>query len=241
MSETMRMSEAVNEIAGALAKAQGEMSNPTFDAANPHFRNRYASLAAVRNAVIPVLAKHGIAVVQPLSTGEGGVSCETRLIHTSGQWLSAILEIPVSKADAQGVGSAATYARRYQLLAFACVSGDDDDDGDAAAKAPPQERPRDQAQPKRQAKADNGRAADGHKLVPYDELCCAIDTAKTAGEVTGLKLEISAYPKGDEREKLIKRASDRLLNFERIKNGQRPIDPDDDAPDFHVGKPPEAA
>ena len=68
-------------IAGALAKAQAEMSNPSFDSQNPHFKNRFASLAAVRNAVIPVLSKHGICLTQNIITTETGIECTTTLWH----------------------------------------------------------------------------------------------------------------------------------------------------------------
>jgi len=123
----------VNELAAALAKAQAEMSNPSFDAQNPHFRNRYASLAAVRNAVIPVLAKHGICATQDVTTAESGVALMTILTHSSGQQMRfGPLILPISKQDAQGFGSAITYARRYQLMAVAGVVGDDDDDAEAA-------------------------------------------------------------------------------------------------------------
>jgi hypothetical protein len=109
------------------------MANPSFDSSNPHFRNKFASLAAVRNAVVPVLAKHGISVNQDLASVEGGVACTTILSHGSGQQMRfGPLILPVSKNDAQGFGSAATYARRYSLMAVACVVGDDDDDANAA-------------------------------------------------------------------------------------------------------------
>lgn len=123
----------LNEIAAALAKAQCEMTNPSFDAANPHFKNKFASLAAVRNSVVPVLAKHGISLMQNLTTAEGVVSCETILTHASGQQIRlGPLTLPVSKEDAQGYGSAATYARRYSMMAVAGVVGDADDDGEGA-------------------------------------------------------------------------------------------------------------
>lgn len=125
--------EVCNEIAAALAKAQTEMGNPAFDSQNPHFRSKFASLAAVRNAVIPVLAKHGIACVQNITTGDNTILCTTTLLHSSGQAIAfGPLTLPVAKADAQGFGSAATYARRYALMAVAGVVGDDDDDGNAA-------------------------------------------------------------------------------------------------------------
>lgn len=126
-----------DKIAGAFAKAQTEMQNPGFDSTNPHFRNKFASLAAVRNAVVPVLAKNGISVSQDLSSVEGSVSCLTILTHSSGQQMRfGPLVLPVSKNDAQGFGSAATYARRYSLMAVAGVVGDDDDDANAATGKP---------------------------------------------------------------------------------------------------------
>jgi hypothetical protein len=132
------MSDQTNEIAAALAKAQCEMANPKFDKTNPHFKNKFASLAAVRDAVIPCLAKHGIACIQDLQATERGVSCTTHLYHSSGQVLHGTpFEVPVSKQDAQGFGSAATYARRYDLQGIANVVGDEDDDANAAAAAKP--------------------------------------------------------------------------------------------------------
>jgi hypothetical protein len=131
--------ERTGQISAALAKAQAEMQNPAFDTTNPHFKSRFASLAAVRNATVPVLAKHGIAMSQNLTSGDNSVACTTILMHASGQRLSfGPLVLPVAKADAQGFGSAATYARRYSLMAVCGVVGDDDDDGNAAVVAKPQ-------------------------------------------------------------------------------------------------------
>lgn len=127
----------LNEIAGALAAAQAEMANPSFDSTNPHFKSKFASLAAVRNTVVPVLAKHGISVCQDLRTVEGGVACTTILTHKSGQQMQfGPLVMPATKQDAQGFGSAGTYARRYSLMAVAGVVGDDDDDANSATGKP---------------------------------------------------------------------------------------------------------
>jgi hypothetical protein len=133
----VKTSEQINELAAALAKAQGEMKNPPLDGTNPHFRSRYASLAAVRDAVLPVMAKHGISVTQELTTeavnGAFAVGCTVRLMHASGQWMEAgPFVVPVSKADAQGAGAASTYARRFTLQTVAGVVGDEDDDGEVA-------------------------------------------------------------------------------------------------------------
>jgi hypothetical protein len=65
------------------------------------------------------------------------VACTTSLYHGSGEALTfGPLEMPVSKGDAQGFGSAATYARRYHLMAVANVVGDEDDDANQATGKP---------------------------------------------------------------------------------------------------------
>lgn len=129
----MNRSPEIAALAKALVAAQAEMKNPAFDTTNPHFRNKFASLAAVRNAVVPVLAKHGISLTQDVTTIEGGVACLTILTHESGQYMEyGPLNMPATKQDAQGFGSACTYAKRYALQSVCGVVGDDDDDGNAA-------------------------------------------------------------------------------------------------------------
>lgn len=129
------MSE-LNSIAEALAKAQSEMKNPALDSVNPHFKSKFANLAAVRNAVVPVLAKHGIFIAQNLTNTERGIACTTILTHATGQQMTfGPLEMPAMKPDAQGLGSAATYARRYALMSALCIVGDEDDDAEAAVKS----------------------------------------------------------------------------------------------------------
>ena len=133
----MNKSEAINELSSALARAQAEMKNPAFDSNNPHFRSKYASLASVRDTVMPVLAKHGLSIVQMPVFEDGKAGCETMLMHSSGQYISERLLIPVDKATAHGVASATTYSRRISMQAFAGVVGDDDDDGNAAVNSKP--------------------------------------------------------------------------------------------------------
>lgn len=130
----MTTSEQINELATALAAAQAEMGGAVKDSQNPHFKSKYADLASVRDAARP-LAKHGIAVIQScrMATVDGGMvaEVETRMVHRSGQWMADTLAVPVSKTDAQGIGSALTYGRRYSLAAFAGIAPEDDD-GEAA-------------------------------------------------------------------------------------------------------------
>jgi hypothetical protein len=138
MSAVVQLEQPISGLAAALAKAQLEIQNPPLDAMNPHFKSRFASLPGVRNSIVPIMAKHGIAVTQDLKNVNGGIACTTILTHVSGQQMVfGPLEMPATKQDAQGLGSAATYARRYGLLAAACVAGEEDDDGNAASKAAP--------------------------------------------------------------------------------------------------------
>lgn len=128
----MNKSEQLNELATALAKAQGEMHNPAFDAKNPHFKSNYASLASVRNTVLPVLSKHGLSVVQMPVNVQDTPAVTTILMHSSGQYVEETFYLPADRQNAHGYGSALTYLRRYSLMAVAGVVGDEDDDGNAA-------------------------------------------------------------------------------------------------------------
>ncbi|SER37495.1 MULTISPECIES: ERF family protein [Pseudomonas] len=128
----MQMSPEINELAKALAAAQVEIENATKDSVNPHFRSKYADLAEVLNTSRPVLAKHGLSVVQMPSFQDGKVGVTTLLMHASGQFISSELVGPCMKVDPQGIGSAITYYRRYSLAAFAGIAQEDDDGNDAS-------------------------------------------------------------------------------------------------------------
>lgn len=139
----MTTSEQINEVSKAYVAASAELKNPPFDSNNPAFRSKYASLASVRDTVIPVLAKHGLSVIQNVSSTDNIIRCTNRLIHSSGQWMeSDPFEIPADKHNAHGYGSACTYARRFSLMALVAVVGDEDDDGNAAVAATPPPTPK---------------------------------------------------------------------------------------------------
>ena len=123
------------QVCAALVKAQKAFGPALKSSSNPHFKSRYADLAACVEAVIDGLNSNGIALIQKQHPHDGGVSVETIFIHESGEQLSAgILTVPAAKQDPQGYGSALTYARRYSLMA-ACGIAPEDDDGNAASKA----------------------------------------------------------------------------------------------------------
>ena len=132
----------MKEIASALVKAQKGFSPALKTHTNSHFRNRYADLATCVEAVIDALNDNGIALMQMTHECQDGVTVETVFVHTSGELLSAgKLHVPAAKHDAQGYGSALTYARRYSLMA-ACGIAPEDDDGNAASKPAPKPVPK---------------------------------------------------------------------------------------------------
>lgn len=124
----------MKEIASALVKAQKAFGPALKTSTNPAFKSRYAKLENCIEAVIDALNDNGIMLMQPTHLCEDGVIIETMFLHESGEQLSAgKLHVPATKHDAQGYGSALSYARRYSLLA-ACGIAAEDDDGDAASK-----------------------------------------------------------------------------------------------------------
>ena len=133
----MPHSDSIGNLAKAIAAAQAELKPVKKDTINPFFGKKYADLAAVWEALKPFHA-HGIAITQlPFDAGEGMVGIATQLTHESGEWISGSLALPVSKDDAQGVGSAITYCRRYSLGCMTGVVTEEDDDGNSASQAKP--------------------------------------------------------------------------------------------------------
>lgn len=137
----MNIDRATPELFAALAKAQLEIENATKASVNPHFKSRYADLAEVLNTVRPVLAKHSICLFQSTAYDGALVSVETVLGHASGGSVSSRASCVPAKTDAQGVGAATTYLRRYSLAAMCGIAQEDDDGQAAAHNAPPRSNP----------------------------------------------------------------------------------------------------
>jgi hypothetical protein len=70
----MRTSAEIGELAGALAKARGEMEQPACNRRNANFGRVYADLSAVQDAAVPALAKHGLAILHPIKDRKNKVS-----------------------------------------------------------------------------------------------------------------------------------------------------------------------
>lgn len=129
-------SVVIGDLATALAAAQAEMKNAAKTSANPFFKSKYADLAEVRDACLPALNKHGIAVVQGPVTRDGRAGVRTMLAHTSGQYMASTAFVTPKDEGPQSYGSVVSYLRRYSLAAMAGVATEDDDGNAAQAVAP---------------------------------------------------------------------------------------------------------
>lgn len=125
-----------DEVAAALANFNLEMENIAKNAKNPFFKSSYLDLSAIANTVRPLLAKHGLSVIQyPIDDENGRISVNTVLLHKSGQKIEfpGIWVKPSKLGDVQVLGSIITYLKRYSIAAILFVAGcEEDDDGEKA-------------------------------------------------------------------------------------------------------------
>jgi hypothetical protein len=134
----METSEQINELAAALAAAQGQIQTVAKTGENTFFKkangkgSSYATLADCVRATNAHLSANKLCFIQ----GVHGHEFVARLAHASGQWLQIRVPIPgdISKMNAQQLGSATTYLRR-QTYSLVGLAPDEDDDGNEAAKA----------------------------------------------------------------------------------------------------------
>ena len=133
----MNHSSAINEIALALSKAQEAIQDAEKSSVNPFFKTKYADLSSVLNEIRAVFPKNGLALVQsPFTAENGNIGVTTMVVHSSGQWMSDSIDIPVQgKNLAQESGSVITYLRRYSASAFSGISQADLDANLGTSKA----------------------------------------------------------------------------------------------------------
>lgn len=161
----MTTSEVFNELASAMAKAQGVMKPAMKESLNPAFHSKYADMASVWAACREALSANGLTVWQDVTNTEHGVAVVTRVVHTSGQWVEfGPLTVPLSKHDAHGVGSATSYAKRYALsAAVGVVASDEDDDATQGqgrqSKAQPNRSPQQPPPPRPTPNSSPARSA----------------------------------------------------------------------------------
>ncbi len=135
-------SKEINELAAALAIAQGQIKTATKDnlakvkmKSGGEYSYKYSTLDDIWEVARTPLSKNGLSVIQIPTNDENKLYLETILVHASGQWISGTMTLPivvVRMSELQAMGSAITYARRYALGAMVGVTTGDDDDGQAA-------------------------------------------------------------------------------------------------------------
>lgn len=130
-------SPQLDKLFASLCKAQSEMDDAKTQSANPYFKSKYANLQSIVKAARPFLSRNGLCVIQRTFTGEGtALILQTRLGHSSGQWIVSNVEVKPLKTDIQSLGSYLTYLRRYQYASLVgVITGEGDDDGEAAMPA----------------------------------------------------------------------------------------------------------
>ena len=132
-----------SDLALALLRFQANAPHIALDATNPHFKNKYPSLAGIFDVLRPALSACGLVVTQTptyLQDAAGNLvaGLRTRVTHAeSGEFLEDTMLLLIEKATPQAQGSALTYARRYAVLSMLGLVGDEDDDGEAASKSAP--------------------------------------------------------------------------------------------------------
>jgi hypothetical protein len=155
-------SDKIGKLVQALAKARLSFSTVKKEQENPYYKSKYADLNSLIEATKNALAVNELAVIQLPSNNGQGVEIETLLVHSSDEWISCRLRMPIAKADAQGVGSAITYGRRYAYGAILNIASEDDDDGNAATGKGPE----------RGAKAtDTGGLVNGVQAEAWHSAC----------------------------------------------------------------------
>jgi len=135
----VKTSDQLDKISAAIVKALGSIGGAAKSATNPHFRNTYATLENVVDASRDVLAEHGLAVMQGAGlVADGKLHLDTRMVHSSGQWIESEFTIPLVKMDPQATLAALTYARRGALMAILGMPAVDDDGESAVGRGKPE-------------------------------------------------------------------------------------------------------
>jgi hypothetical protein len=191
----------MEQLAKALSAAQAEFGTVPQSGMNPFHKSKYSTIEDYVNAAKPVLAKHGLSISQAPNLLEGQFVLTTILMHESGEHIVSNQPIFSAKQDAQSMGSAITYARRYAYGAvLGMASGDFDDDGNAAA-----DKPTKQAAPptqKKPAKSPASPLTTQGRGTPNSSIEERVNAVPHLGGLTalydGMKGEIEAMKKPEQ-------------------------------------------
>ena len=130
-------SNSLDKFMPAFIAVQSNLKAPIKDTANPFFKSKYADLSSVWESARELLAANGLGIVQTTRLLESCTVLHTKMVHTSGQYITSDYPLNPIKNDPQGLGSALTYARRYSLQSMLGITPEDDDGNAASLKEAP--------------------------------------------------------------------------------------------------------
>ncbi len=106
-----------------LHEAKLEIGKVAKNAKNPHFKNTYADLNALIEAVEPILLEKGLVLLQPIKEGKV-FTIITSIVDSYS--VESYIDLPIN-LNPQQLGSAVTYFRRYTLQSLLSLQAVDDD------------------------------------------------------------------------------------------------------------------
>ena len=119
-----------------LFAAKKEIGKISKDSTNPFFKSKYFDINSLLEHVEPILAKHGLFILQPIVAG---FVC-TQIMNENGFVADSCIELP-TLSDPQKLGSAITYYRRYTLQSLLALQAEDDDANGATKQVKKDSRP----------------------------------------------------------------------------------------------------
>ena len=182
--------QTTDTFSADLVAALAELRTLGQDGSNPHFKSRYLTLQTLIEGVRPILARHHLALLQPVTADGNSVTVTTVILHASGAKFESSLTLTATgPATPQALGSLISYARRYGAGSFLGIVSDPDADDDANAASAP---------------ATYTSAATRE----YDRWIASLSVAAT----NGLSALMTAVREGDESHKSRLRESTTLWN-----------------------------
>ena len=117
-----------NSIYKKLYKVQKEIGSISKDSTNPFYKSKYFDINSLIKQLMPILEKHNLLLLQPISEG----SQYSKIVDVdNGDSVESSLSLPID-LDAQKIGSAITYYRRYTLQSLLGLQAEDDDGNNAS-------------------------------------------------------------------------------------------------------------
>jgi hypothetical protein len=227
-------SEQINELAEALAKAQGQFEPVAKTGTNPHLNSKYVTFDSIIKTIKGPLSTNGLAYAQLVSSEDNGPTLTTILMHSSGQWIKSSVVIDTLDDHRGGInemqafGKSLTYMKRYTLSAILGISSDEDDDGHGssarpgrakrqpqASKPPSEPKPKsdgiDLGQVAKDAKEDFAPRQPSMKglLNRWNELW---------NEAMELGLEVEPMPADASKDEVIQRGKELAARIDAVKN-----------------------